>query len=111
MAHRFLHYQNNRLMPPKNWTPPPPAVHKSNIDWSFAYANGTAGIGGILRNEHGQLIQAFACAIVARWSLEAELQAFLRGIQMCVDQDTHGIHHRRRLLHYMKIPGGSKTQP
>ena len=86
MAHTFLQEHNTNQLPPEEWTPPPPTIYKLNIDGSFNHANGTVGIGGILHNDHGNLIQAFAFATVARSPLEAELQSLLRGTQLCVNR-------------------------
>lgn len=72
-----------RCLPPERWIPPPTAIHKLNVDGSFNLDTCMARIGGILRNDCGGLIQTFACATVTHSALEAELQALLRGLQLC----------------------------
>lgn len=70
--------------PLETWSAPPSTCHKLNIDRSFNQTFGTAGISGIIRDNQGELIQTFACATAAKSPLEAEMQAFLRGIQLCI---------------------------
>lgn len=63
--------------------PLPHANYKLNIDGSYNPSTRTAGVGGILRDAGRKLILAFAAATQACSGLEAEMQALLRGIQMC----------------------------
>lgn len=55
----------------------------ARIDLCLSYTTGTAGIGGILCDDLGNLFRTFAAATVAYSALEAEMQAFLRGTQLC----------------------------
>ncbi|KAJ8620410.1 hypothetical protein MRB53_028939 [Persea americana] len=75
----------NPPMPPENWTAPPPPTHKLNVDGSFNNMNGTTGIGGIIHDNSGWLLLAFACAITAHSATDSEMQALLRGTQLCVE--------------------------
>lgn len=84
VATSLFHNSRRRPSPPETWSAPPPSVHKLNIDGSFNPISGTAGIGGIIRDHHGDLIQAFSYATAAKSPLEAEMQAFLRGLQLCL---------------------------
>ncbi|KAJ8615688.1 hypothetical protein MRB53_035060 [Persea americana] len=87
MVSTLLTTKNRHPIPPENWTAPPPGTHKLNVDGSFHIANGTAGMGGIIHDCRGRLVQAFACAITANSAIEAEMKALLRGIQLCVQNN------------------------
>lgn len=83
IAGTILNCPNNRSLPPATWSPPPANTHKLNVDGSFNPNARTAGIGGILRDAQGTIVQGFAAKIIAASPLEAELHALLRGIQVC----------------------------
>ena len=67
------------------WEPLPPNIPKPNVDGSFNPQTNTSGIGGVLRDHQGPLIQAFATTAHANSTLEAKLQAIPRGAKMCLD--------------------------
>lgn len=63
--------------PAATWQPPPPNILKLNVDGSFYHHTNTLGIGGIIRDHQGSLIQAFTTTTVSESVVEAELQAIL----------------------------------
>lgn len=69
---------------PDIWTPPPPPTVKLNFDGSYNPVTEKAGIGGIVRNATGLLIVAYAGEVKASHSIEAEIQALISGIELCV---------------------------
>ena len=63
------------------WTPPPSGYIKLNTDGGWAVGSGTRGIGGVVRDEHGLLVGAFAKPIHAFISpLATELLALRVGL-------------------------------
>lgn len=87
MVSTLLTTKNRHSIPPEIWTTPPPGTYKLNVYGSFNIANGTTGIGGIVRDCKGRLLQAFACAITANSAVEAEMKALLGGIQLCLQNE------------------------
>ncbi|KAJ8617356.1 hypothetical protein MRB53_013542 [Persea americana] len=52
---------------------PPSEILRLNVDGSFHNSNGTAGIGGIIRDNCGRLFLAFAFATTTNSAIEAEI--------------------------------------
>lgn len=85
-------------LPPHIWLPPPPLSVKFNFDGSLNPLAAHTGIGGIIRNSSGHLITAFAGKVKAAHSIEAELQALLLGIEICIE-----LGHRDVILYLKDI--------
>ena len=43
-----------------HWQPPGPGLYKVNIDGALFYADNTAGLGVVVRNEHGQVMASLS---------------------------------------------------
>lgn len=67
----------------QTWVPPRPPICKLKFDGSYNPQQQTAGIGGIIRNDKGQLVVAYSDSIVASSAIEAELKALYQGLQLC----------------------------
>ena len=67
-----------------SWKPPPNAKYKLNIDGSALTNPGRIGGGGILRNEHGGIIYAFAIPLGEGSNNQAEVQAASYGLNWCI---------------------------
>ncbi|XP_077251403.1 uncharacterized protein LOC143890566 [Tasmannia lanceolata] len=68
------------------WAPLDTGFLKLNFDWSSLGNPGPAGIGGVLRNDRGELIWAFAGPIGVTDSTEAEVRAAHQGIKLFVNE-------------------------
>ncbi|XP_042939510.1 uncharacterized protein LOC122274547 [Carya illinoinensis] len=65
------------------WTKPPLGWHKLNMDGSSFGNPGSCGIGGVIRNESGRHVQAYASYIGFGSNNKAELMALLQGLRIC----------------------------
>lgn len=59
IARTFINHTNANCLYPARWTIPSGDTHKLNFDGSFHPTHGTAGIGGILRDDCGTLVRGF----------------------------------------------------
>lgn len=75
----------SRCIPADIWQRPPTNLYKCSVDGSFNSQSKTSGIGGIVRDHNGTLIQAFASATSAGSAIEAEIQALMRGAHLCLE--------------------------
>ncbi|MQM09596.1 hypothetical protein Taro_042471 [Colocasia esculenta] len=86
-----IHVQQSPNLIPKvvRWLLPPTGRLKLNVDGAFKSSMGTAGGGGVLRNDRGDIIFCFAhrCPHVCS-SLESEALALTDGIYLCCN---HGM--------------------
>ena len=46
--------------PLAHWQPPGPGLYKVNVDGALFYADNTAGLGVVVRNEHGQVMASLS---------------------------------------------------
>lgn len=67
------------------WDPPPPGWHKLNIDGAFHKNPGMAGIGGVIRDDNGEFVPAFAKNIGSASNNQAELWVLKQSLQMVID--------------------------
>ncbi|XP_019237530.1 PREDICTED: uncharacterized protein LOC109217719 [Nicotiana attenuata] len=68
------------------WQKPPNGRIKINTDGSYLHETGSAGIGGIARNEEGDLIMAFSLPVQSNTNNSTEAMAAKVGIQWCIQQ-------------------------
>ncbi|XP_077232486.1 uncharacterized protein LOC143869814 [Tasmannia lanceolata] len=66
----------------QQWVNPPVGFSKLNFDGSSLGNPGPAGIGGVLRNSEGDVVQAFSEPIGVADSTEAEVRAAYQGFLM-----------------------------
>eukprot|EP00268_Persea_americana_P052112 TRINITY_DN581_c0_g1_i1.p1 TRINITY_DN581_c0_g1~~TRINITY_DN581_c0_g1_i1.p1 ORF type:complete len:194 (-),score=26.59 TRINITY_DN581_c0_g1_i1:238-819(-) len=69
-------------LPPEIWLPPPANHVKLNFDGSFNPFSQIAGVGGIIHSSAGTLIEGYAEKVYASNSLEVELLAIIKGIEI-----------------------------
>ncbi|KAL0909402.1 hypothetical protein M5K25_020266 [Dendrobium thyrsiflorum] len=77
---------NQRLV---YWHKPPVSIFKLNVDGSVR--NDGFGCGGIIRDEKGNLVVAFAEPLPTCSVVKAELFAILKGIKLCFSRDIYNI--------------------
>lgn len=65
-----------------HWTAPEAGFIKLNFDGAFDCSARLAGAGGVMRNEEGHLILAFAEAVRAPHPPEAELKVLFQGVKL-----------------------------
>ncbi|XP_060210288.1 uncharacterized protein LOC132637170 [Lycium barbarum] len=65
------------------WKKPQPGKFKANTDGSFCSTSKRAGIGGILRDEHGKMVMAFSIPVECESSNHAEALAVEFGSSWC----------------------------
>ncbi|KAH0689330.1 hypothetical protein KY289_016688 [Solanum tuberosum] len=65
-------------------------MNKLNTDGSFIHSTEKAGIGGILRDEEGDIIFAFSIPVQSNSSNMAEALAAKFGLDRCIQ---HGVHN------------------
>ncbi|KAF5449942.1 hypothetical protein F2P56_030338 [Juglans regia] len=65
------------------WHKPPSGWFKLNTDGSSLGNPGASGIGGVIRNDQGRLMQAFASPIGPGTNNKVELLALLTGLRLC----------------------------
>ncbi|OIT04530.1 hypothetical protein A4A49_65327, partial [Nicotiana attenuata] len=63
-----------------SWTKPPTGWYKLNIDGAFDKAKASGGIGGIIRNHHGDWMIGYASKITPKTPIHAELMALHLGL-------------------------------
>ena len=69
----------------------PPIAHlKLNTDGCSKGNPGAFASGGVLRNQKGRFILAFACNFGVCTSLQSEVKALLVGIHLCTDRGSFG---------------------
>lgn len=68
--------------PAVSWRPPPPNRLKWNVDGSSKGKLVAAGIGGVLRDEHGTIKAMFSAFVGIRDSNEAEFIAIVYALEM-----------------------------
>ncbi|XP_070049508.1 uncharacterized protein [Nicotiana tomentosiformis] len=66
------------------WNKPKHGAIKVNTDRSFIHGNGKAGLGGVVRNDQGDLIMAFSIPSKCSNNNMAKAQAAMFGIDWCV---------------------------
>ncbi|KAL0926337.1 hypothetical protein M5K25_002555 [Dendrobium thyrsiflorum] len=77
---------NQRLV---YWHKPPVSIFKLNVDGSVR--NDGIGCGGIIRDDKGNLVVAFAEPLATCSVVKAELFAILKGIKLCFSRDIYNI--------------------
>ncbi|KAL0928315.1 hypothetical protein M5K25_000189 [Dendrobium thyrsiflorum] len=77
---------NQRLV---YWHKPPVSIFKLNVDGSVR--NDGFGCGGIIRDDKGNLVVAFAEPLPTCSVVKAELFAILKGIKLCFSRDIYNI--------------------
>ncbi|KAF5454807.1 hypothetical protein F2P56_024444, partial [Juglans regia] len=82
----------NRRCKTITWNRPSAGWVKLNTDGSSLGNPGASGIGGIIRNNHGNLIHAFSSFIGIGSNNRAELLALLHGIQVCKSLSLNYVH-------------------
>ncbi|XP_075084982.1 uncharacterized protein LOC142168225 [Nicotiana tabacum] len=65
------------------WEPPLPGTVKVNTDGSFSKKSGKAGIGGVVRDCHGNLIMTFSIPISCDSNTMVEAKAAEFGVKWC----------------------------
>ncbi|CAL1367953.1 unnamed protein product [Linum trigynum] len=78
--------QANRITEQISWQPPSSGWHKLNIDGASAGNPGTAGAGGVIRDEQGRWIAGFVAKIGEATAALAELWAFYHGLESWMRQ-------------------------
>lgn len=84
--------------PTLTWHPPPPNKLKWNVEGSAKGKQGVAGIGGVLRNDQGNVITMFSAHIGIKDSNEANFMAFVFALELSttgLDQEYE--HHNRNI--------------
>ena len=72
--------------PPTSWQPPGPFQYKVNVDGALFEADNTAGLGVVIRNEHGQVMASLSERILLPSTvLEVEALATRRGMELAVE--------------------------
>ncbi|KAK4717973.1 hypothetical protein R3W88_016311 [Solanum pinnatisectum] len=66
------------------WKTPPPKKYKLNTDGSALHNPGKIGGGGILRDDQGDIIYAFAIPLGEGTNNQAEVQAASYGLNWCI---------------------------
>ncbi|WMV50073.1 hypothetical protein MTR67_043458, partial [Solanum verrucosum] len=73
------------------WKTPPPSKYKLNTDGSALYNPGKIGGGGILRDDRGYIIYAFAIPFGEGTNDQAEVQAACYGLNWCIQHGYNNI--------------------
>jgi len=73
------------------WKTPPPNRYKLNMDGSALHNPGKIGGGGILRDEQGIIIFAFAIPLGEGTNNQAEVQAACYGLNWCIQHGYNNI--------------------
>ncbi|KAK4729620.1 hypothetical protein R3W88_022608 [Solanum pinnatisectum] len=73
------------------WKTPHTNRYKLNTDGSALHNPGKIGGGGILRNEHGEMIYAFAIPLGEGTNNQAEVQAARYGLHWCIQHGYRNI--------------------
>ena len=86
----FQHHNTARVepvgRPPTSWQPPGLSQYKVNVDGALFAADNTAGLGVVIRNEHGQVMASLSERIpLPSTVLEVEALAAWRGIELAVE--------------------------
>ncbi|KAK2639235.1 hypothetical protein Ddye_027030 [Dipteronia dyeriana] len=68
------------------WTPPPVESLKFNVDGSARGFQGSAGIGGVLRDHRGKIQCMFSAFIGMHDAITAEIQAIARASDLCLSK-------------------------
>ncbi|XP_075104621.1 uncharacterized protein LOC142178786 [Nicotiana tabacum] len=68
------------------WHPPNQAIYKLNIDGSCSPIRNNYGIGGVFRNHQGNWIIGFVGSVKEGTSVQIELFALLKGLQIAVQK-------------------------
>ena len=64
------------------WQPPRPGLYKVNVDGALFYADNTAGLGVVIRNEHGQVMVSLSeRTLLPSLVIEVEVLAARRGLE------------------------------
>ena len=71
------------------WRPPDQPWLKLNTDGAFVAATSRAGGGGLLRNNLGEIVEAFCTPLEAESGWEAELMALREGVTMAKRHSRH----------------------
>ncbi|GMI70241.1 hypothetical protein like AT4G29090 [Hibiscus trionum] len=64
------------------WSPPPPGFLKMNVDGAVSRVGGSGGIGGIIRNQQGEVLASFSEQCGSDIPIITEIEALVRGIKM-----------------------------
>ena len=70
---------------PVLWKRPQPSWCKLNTDGTFTPAAEKSGGGGIIRDEYGDIITGFYQPLTADSSIEAELLALAKGLELAIE--------------------------
>lgn len=78
--------KERRQRPVLDWNPPPTNKLKWNVDGSAKGKPGEAGIGGVLRDEYGNILGMFSAYVGIRDSNEAEFMAIVFALEMSLQK-------------------------
>ncbi|XP_075663184.1 uncharacterized protein LOC142632711 [Castanea sativa] len=86
----FLHHNTARIQPvghpPTSWQPPGPSQYKINVDGVLFMSNSSAGLGVVIRNEHGQVMVSLSKRTpLPSIVIEVEALAARRGLELAVE--------------------------
>ena len=92
----FQHHNTARVEPvghpPTSWQPPGPFQYKVNVDEALFEADNTAGLGVVIRNEHGQVMASLSEHIfLPPTVLEVEALAARRGLELAIEMGFRNI--------------------
>ena len=69
-----------------SWQPPGPGQYKVNVDGALFAAENTAGLGVVIRDEHGQVMVSLSeCIPLPSTVIEVEVLAARRGMELAVE--------------------------
>ncbi|KAH0643041.1 hypothetical protein KY290_034644 [Solanum tuberosum] len=91
-ATEFKHMTDSPIISPNRidikirWFPPTTNAFKLNIDRAFYKDSQMGGIGGVIRNSHGNWVAGFREKIYALTHVMAELKALETGLQVALDR-------------------------
>ena len=72
--------------------PPGPCQYKVNVDRALFVADNTAGLGVVIRNEHGQVMAPLSeCIPLPSTVIEVEVLAAWRGLELVVEMGFRNI--------------------
>lgn len=81
------HKVPQRIMTPLKWIPPKPDIYKLNTDEAHSSTLNIDGIGGLIRNHHGNWIVGFSGKMPSQSSISAELYALIQGLRIGIQHN------------------------